>query len=76
MNDMEYIRKQPFVGEARICNLCNALLLNTDLLIEHFRNGDEKHKEEYKRVQRFLIESDGITDKDVLSYLIDKHLIH
>ena len=70
------MRKQPFTSEARICNLCNALLLSSESWINHFRFGDEKHKVEYRKVQRFLIESDGVTDKKVLSYLIDKHLIH
>lgn len=58
----------------KICHICNGLIFDTDI-IEHFRNGDEKHKSEYRKVQRFLIESDGVTDKNILSYLIDKHLV-
>jgi len=58
----------------RVCHICKGLIFDAKI-IEHFRNGDEKHKAEYIRIQRYLIVSDGVTDRNVLSYLIDKHLV-
>lgn len=58
----------------KICHICKGLIFDADI-INHFRDGDEKHEAEYRKVQRFLIESDGVTNRNVLSYLIDKHLV-
>ena len=61
-------------GVRRICSICGDLILNSDDWIDHFRNGDEKHKEEYKKVSRFLHVSEDVTDKELLSFLIEKYL--
>ncbi len=48
----EIMRKQPFTSEARVCKLCNALILSNDDWLNHFRNGDKKHRIEYLKVIR------------------------
>lgn len=56
------------------CHICRDLILESNV-VDHFKDGDRNHQVEYRRVQKFIRESEGVTDKNILSYLIDKYLV-